>query len=109
MIPRKGRPGVARQHVQRARTFRKLVKWRTGSEGRISYLKRGYGWRRTLNDGAAGASTWCARGVLAHNATQILRVIDTRPADTATRPSSTAPRTPRSTGPPEQRTTPISA
>jgi transposase, IS5 family len=71
VIPRKGRPGTARQQVQRARSFRTLVKWRTGSEARISCLKRDYGWRRTLTDGEAGAATWCGWGVLAHNATKI--------------------------------------
>lgn len=70
-IPRKGRPGLARQNVQRRPSFRKLVKWRTGSEARISCLKRDYGWRRTLNDGETGAATWCGWGVLAHNATKI--------------------------------------
>ena len=71
VIPRKGRPGAARQATQRTRSFRKLVKWRTGSEARISCLKRDYGWRRTLTDGEAGAATWCGWGVLAHNATKI--------------------------------------
>jgi len=71
VIPRKGRPGVNRQHVQRSRSFRKLVKWRTGSEARISCLKRDYGWRRTLTDRETGAATWCGWGVLAHNATKI--------------------------------------
>ena len=71
VIPRKGRPGAARQTVQRTRSFRKLVKWRTGSEARISCLKRDYGWRRTLTDGETGAATWCGWGVLAHNATKI--------------------------------------
>lgn len=71
VIPRKGRPGAARQTVQRTRSFRKLVKWRTGSEARISCLKRDYGWRRTLTDGETGAATWCGWGVLAHNTTKI--------------------------------------
>jgi len=71
VIPRKGRPGAVRLHVQRTRSFRRLVKWRTGSEARISCLKRDYGWRRTLTDGEAGAATWCGWGVLAHNATKI--------------------------------------
>jgi IS5 family transposase len=31
------------------------VKWRTGSEGRISTLKRAYGWDRTRIDGTDGA------------------------------------------------------
>jgi len=71
VIPRKGRPGIARQHLQHGRTFRKLVKWRTGSEARISCLKRDYGWRRTLTDTETGARTWTSWGVLAHNATKI--------------------------------------
>ncbi len=44
VIPRKGKPGKARQAVERRRAFRRTVKWRTGCEGRISTLKRGYGW-----------------------------------------------------------------
>ena len=71
VIPRKGRPGAARQATERAPSFRKLIKWRTGSEARISCLKRDYGWRRTLTDGETGAATWCGWGVLAHNATKI--------------------------------------
>jgi IS5 family transposase len=47
------------------RGFRKLVKWRTGCEGRISYLKRGYGWDRARLDGQAGAAIWCGHGVFA--------------------------------------------
>jgi IS5 family transposase len=31
------------------------VKWRSGSEGRISTLKRAYGWDRTRIDGTDGA------------------------------------------------------
>jgi transposase, IS5 family len=70
-IPRRGRPGPARCKVERARGFRKLVKWRTGSEGRISHLKRCYGWNRTFIDGLTGAQTWCGLGILAHNAVRI--------------------------------------
>jgi len=70
-IPRRGRPGAARVATQRKPRFVKLVKWRTGSEARISCLKRDYGWRRTLFDGLAGAQTWCGWGVLAHNSIKI--------------------------------------
>jgi transposase, IS5 family len=66
-IPRKGRAGPARQAVQRTRGFRRLVKWRTGCEGRISQLKHRFGWARTLLDGLQGAQLWCGLGVLAHN------------------------------------------
>lgn len=66
-IPRKGRAGPARQAVERGRGFRRLVKWRTGCEGRISQLKHRFGWARTLLDGLQGAQIWCGLGVLAHN------------------------------------------
>src|SRR4051812_14125951 len=36
VIPRKGRPGKARQAHEHRRAFRRTVKWRTGSEARIS-------------------------------------------------------------------------
>lgn len=70
-IPRKGRPGAARQAIESSRRFRQLIKWRTGSEGRISYLKHSWGWERTMLDGIDGARTWCGWGILAHNATKI--------------------------------------
>jgi transposase, IS5 family len=44
---------------------------RTGSEGRISSLKRGYSWDRTRLDGTAGAQIWAGYGVLAHNLVKI--------------------------------------
>lgn len=53
-IPRKGRPGAHRLAVESARRFRTLIKWRTGSEGRISHLKHSWGWERTMLDGIEG-------------------------------------------------------
>jgi transposase, IS5 family len=47
------------------------VKWRTGCEGRISYLKHGYGWDRTRLDGRHGAAMWCGHGVFAYNLIKI--------------------------------------
>ena len=55
VIPRKGKPAKARREHEHGRRFRRLVKWRTGSEGRISYLKRRYGFDRTRLDDLAGA------------------------------------------------------
>ncbi len=100
-IPRKGRPGAARQKVQRGRDFTKLVKWRTGSEARISCLKRDFGWRRTLLDGIGGAETWCGWGVLAHNSVKIASLIE---ANDATHPAAVAARSPRpvATAPPNE-------
>jgi transposase, IS5 family len=76
-IPRRGRPGPARTKVQHGRRFTKLVKWRTGSEARISCLKRDFAWRRSLFDGIGGAETWCGWGVLAHNSIKIAALADT--------------------------------
>ena len=70
-IPRRARPSAARRAVEHARGFRALVKWRTGCEGRISYLKRRYGWDRTRLDGRQGASIWCGYGVFSHNLVKI--------------------------------------
>lgn len=71
VIPRRGKPGSARQAVEHGRGFRRLVKWRTGCEGRVSCLKRDFGWRRTRLDGINGARTWCGWGILAHNSVKI--------------------------------------
>jgi IS5 family transposase len=70
-IPRKAKVSAARRAIEHSRGFRKLVKWRTGCEGRISYLKRGYGWDRTRLDGREGASIWCGHGVFTHNLVKI--------------------------------------
>ena len=87
MIPRKGKPAAApREH---GRGFRRLVKWRIGSEGRVSYLKRRYGWDRTLCDTLPGAQTWCGLGVLAHNTAKIAGLIQ------ASQPRPTPPARPR--------------
>jgi IS5 family transposase len=71
VIPRKGKPGKARQAAERRAAFRRAIRWRTGSEGRISTLKRGYGWDRTRLDGTEGARIWAGHGVLAHNLVKI--------------------------------------
>ena len=71
VIPRKGKPGKARQAAEHKPAFRRTVKWRTGSEGRISTLKRGYGWDRTRIDSLEGARTWTGHGILAHNLVKI--------------------------------------
>ena len=70
-IPRQATTSAARKNIEHTRGFHQLVKWRTGSEGRISYLKRGYGWDRTRLDGRQGAAIWCGHGVFAHNLAKI--------------------------------------
>ena len=107
-IPRRGRPGPARTKVQRGRRFTKLVKWRTGSEARISCLKRDFGWRRSLFDGIDGAQTWCGWGVLTHNSIKIAALADTtaiKPViPSPTRPARLTPGTDPPTSMPPART-----
>jgi transposase, IS5 family len=71
VIPRKGKPGNARRATEHRPAFRRTVKWRTGSESRISSLKRGYGWDRTRLDGIHGARIWSGQAVLAHSLVKI--------------------------------------
>jgi IS5 family transposase len=71
VIPRKGKPGKARQAEEHRPAFRRTIKWRTGSEGRISTLKRGYGWNRSSIDGTEGTRIWTGHGILAHNLVKI--------------------------------------
>ena len=66
-----GQTGKARRAHEHRRAFRRTVKWRTGSEARISTLKRGYGWDRTRLDDLEGARIWTGHGVLAHNLVKI--------------------------------------
>jgi transposase, IS5 family len=71
VIPRKGRPGNDRRAAEHRPAFRRTVKWRTGSEGRISTLKRRYGWDRARLDSLEGARIWTGHGILAHNLVKI--------------------------------------
>ena len=71
VIPRKGKPGAGPATLEQRRAFRRTVKWRTGCEGRISTLKRGYGWDRTRLDGLEGAKTWTGQGIFTHNLIKI--------------------------------------
>ena len=47
------------------------MKWRTGCEGRISTLKRGYGWDCGRIDSTEGTKIWVGQGVLTHNLIKI--------------------------------------
>ena len=76
VLPRKGRPTVARRNVEQRRAFKKMVRWRTGCEGRISCAKRDFGLNRTRIDGLHGARTWCGHGIFAHNLVKIAGLIE---------------------------------
>jgi Transposase DDE domain len=66
-IPRHDTKSADRKQRQKQRWFKKLQKWRTGCEGRISVLKRRHGLRRSLYKGPAGVRRWVGLGVIADN------------------------------------------
>ena len=76
-IPTKGKPTAARRQIEHRRAFRKLVRWRTGSEGRINSAKRDFGLARTRYTGIDGARTWCGHGIFNHNLIKIAALTDT--------------------------------
>jgi IS5 family transposase len=51
----------------RSRIARLALRWRTGSEGRISALKRRHGLRRCRYHGESGMQRWVGLGVIANN------------------------------------------
>lgn len=57
-----------RQEPGSRRTNRRLQRYRTGKEGRISHLKRRYGMGRSRLKGAEGQEIWTEWGILAYNA-----------------------------------------
>jgi len=59
---------AGRQQPGSKRTQRRLQRYRTGAEGRISHLKRGYGLDRSRLKGDQGQQIWTGWGILAYNA-----------------------------------------
>ena len=68
-------PGLAPEQIQLSgrhepgsrRTRKRRARYRTGIEGRISHLKRGYGLRRSRLKGHDGATTWTGWAILSYN------------------------------------------
>ncbi len=58
---------AGRQQPGSKRTQRRLQRYRTGAEGRISHLKRGYGLRRSRLKGDDGQKTSTGWGILTYN------------------------------------------
>jgi transposase, IS5 family len=58
---------TGRQEPGSTRTRRRLRRFRTGSEGRISHLKRRYGLRRSRLKGDEGQRTWTGWAILTYN------------------------------------------
>jgi IS5 family transposase len=76
VLPRKGKPNADRRKFQNRRAFKKMVRWRTGCEGRISCAKRDFGLARTRIDGLPGARTWCGHGIFNHNLVKIAGLLE---------------------------------
>jgi transposase, IS5 family len=66
-LPKTGSKTAAEREKERSRWFRRLQRFRAGGEGRISLLKRKYGWRRSRLRGLDGVKTWVGWGAIAHN------------------------------------------
>lgn len=88
--------------LERSSRFRKLIKWRTGSEGRISALKRSWGWSKSLMDGLDDAKVWCGYGIFANNSQKISGLIadKERPARPGDRRRAVGAGPPRTAKPP---------
>jgi IS5 family transposase len=66
-IPNRSTKSAQRKRLQKKRWFRNAQKWRTGSEGRISLLKRRHGLNRCRYKGMSGIKRWVGFGVIADN------------------------------------------
>jgi IS5 family transposase len=80
VLPARGRKSAARRAHERQRWFRRGQRWRTGSEGRISVLKRRHGLRRCRYRGYDGMHRWVGLGVTADTLINVARYLDHRAA-----------------------------
>jgi transposase, IS5 family len=78
-IPNRSTKSLERKREQKKRWFRNGQKWRTGSEGRISVVKRRHGLNRSRYKGDAGMKRWVGLGVIADNLVNISRAMAKQP------------------------------
>ncbi|WP_190014294.1 ISNCY family transposase [Geosporobacter subterraneus] len=74
-IPKIGRKSKERTEFENTPTFRRLKRWRSGIEGRISCLKRRFGLNRSMLSGYRKTQTWTGLGILAHNLRQAAKLM----------------------------------
>jgi len=74
-MPVRGKASLEKRTEQKQPWFRRLQRFRAGSEGRISLLKRKFGLRRSLMRGNNETEIWVGQGVFAHNLWQAARAI----------------------------------
>jgi IS5 family transposase len=73
-IPVKGNKDGRRQRTEKSSWFRGLQAWRSGGEGKISLLKRKYGFRQTKVRGTIPTAIVLGWGVIAHNLVLLSRL-----------------------------------
>ena len=66
-VPNRSTKSPERKREQKKRWFRNGQKWRTGSEGRISVVKRRHGLDRCRYKGDSGMRLWVGLGVIGDN------------------------------------------
>ena len=66
-VPNRSTKSAQRKRLEKKRWFRNAQRWRTGSEGRISLLKRRHGLNRCRYKGLPGIQRWVGLGVIADN------------------------------------------
>lgn len=66
-IPTRGKKSKARKQFESAYWFKRLQRFRAGSEATISILKRRFGLDRTLSRDTFGSRTWIAISIMAYN------------------------------------------
>ncbi len=75
-VPNRATKSEARRQRQQQRWFKNGQKWRTGSEGRISVLKRRNELNRSRYRGQAGMEKWVGLGVIADNLINLGRLLE---------------------------------
>ena len=79
-LPQPGTTTPARRAHERQRWFRRARRWRSGIEGRISVLRRGFGLARCRYHGEAGMERWVGWAIITHNLRTISRTVAARRA-----------------------------
>jgi IS5 family transposase len=73
-IPKRGKADEDRRRYQRQSWFKRLQRFRAGSEAKISLLKRKFGLRRSLMRGDSGTGIWVGQGIFTQNLWQAARI-----------------------------------
>jgi IS5 family transposase len=80
VLPQKGKLSAQRRGYERQRWFRRGFRFRAGSEGRISVLRRRFGLGRCLEHGEAGLGRWVGWGIVTANLAKIAQAQAARQA-----------------------------